>query len=687
MQQLPIPFVLTHSQPAHASGYWTPPSGTNLARRAAGKRFSVMAMVLLVLGLELAVGPQRVLAQRPLGVDVSDHQPGIDWSSVKASGITFAWAKATEATGYFATTFAPNEINGKAAGVYIGAYDFARPDLVSPTAEAAYFWSIAGSYIKPDGRTLMPMLDFETFDGCVGASSYADWANEWCNTIMAFAAAQGITVRPVIYTTTAEACYLNSNSAQWIPWIANPSGENAQTGSPWDYTSYDYCNLWGGWTVWQYSWSGSVPGISVAVDLDVYNGNLSSLISTLVIGTPPVITNPPVSLVCTQGNPAAFTVVAGPAPLNYQWRKNGGDVSGATASALTLAGVTTNDAASYTVMVNNLAGSVTSAVATLTVLAPPAITIEPQSSGLCQGAPAALTLGATGTAPLFYQWRWNSFSFAPGTGGSPCTVYNPGSYSCVVSNRVGMVTSDVAVLSVTYPPAITNPLPAAAVVVQGSCSNLSVGAGGTAPVYYQWHWNSTAFSASTAASAWSACSAGSYWCVLSNSCGMATSAVTVLSVVMPPVVTSQPQSRTNLAGWGSLMSVGASGTGPLYYQWHWNDTVYPPDTASSLMAYNAGSYWVGISNLSGMGTQSATALLVLTNALPGRFEAIERLSDGSVALRMSGTAGTNYTLLWTRDWSNWSTLARCSVAAARSSTTDPWATNHGQRFYRLRLGL
>ncbi len=401
----------------------------------------------------------------------------------------------------------------------------------------------------------------------------------------------------------------------------------------------------------------------------------------------PVITNPPVSLVCTQGNPAAFTVVAGPAPLNYQWRKNGGDVSGATASALTLAGVTTNDAASYTVMVNNLAGSVTSAVATLTVLAPPAITIEPQSSGLCQGAPAALTLGATGTAPLFYQWRWNSFSFAPGTGGSPCTVYNPGSYSCVVSNRVGMVTSDVAVLSVTYPPAITNPLPAAAVVVQGSCSNLSVGAGGTAPVYYQWHWNSTAFSASTAASAWSACSAGSYWCVLSNSCGMATSAVTVLSVVMPPVVTSQPQSRTNLAGWGSLMSVGASGTGPLYYQWHWNDTVYPPDTASSLMAYNAGSYWVGISNLSGMGTQSATALLVLTNALPGRFEAIERLSDGSVALRMSGTAGTNYTLLWTRDWSNWPGLGPLSSGDGRFDYTDLSATNASSRFYRLRLGL
>jgi GH25 family lysozyme M1 (1,4-beta-N-acetylmuramidase) len=253
-------------------------------------RSSLRWAALFALGLGLAAGPQQTLAQRALGVDVSDHQgtgASITWSSVKSAGYSFAWSKATEGTGYTATSFAPNEVNGKAAGVYIGAYDFARPDLVSPTAEAAYFWSVAGSYIKADGMSLQPMLDYETFQGLVGASTYADWANQWCNAIVAYGAAAGVKLKPVIYTTTCEACDLNSSVAQWTPWIANPSGENGETGNPWDYTSCDSCDWWGGWSVWQYSWGGYVSGIPTVVDLDAYNG--SSISPLLVHASHPAI--------------------------------------------------------------------------------------------------------------------------------------------------------------------------------------------------------------------------------------------------------------------------------------------------------------------------------------------------------------------------------------------------------------
>ncbi|MDB6020774.1 MAG: hypothetical protein JWQ04_631 [Pedosphaera sp.] len=233
--------------------------------------------------LALAFGPGRALAQRPLGVDVSDIQgSGINWSSAKAAGYSFSWAKATEGTGYIASSFVPNENNGKAAGVLMGGYDFARPDLVTPTSEAAYFWAEAGPYVKADGKTLMPMLDMETFNGVVGASSYADWVNQWCNAIVNDAAGQGVAVKPVLYTTTCEAGNLNSSVAQWIPWIANPSGESAQTGTPWDYTPCGSDNWWGGWTVWQYDWNGSVSGIPGVVDRDVFNGNSSGLVATLV---------------------------------------------------------------------------------------------------------------------------------------------------------------------------------------------------------------------------------------------------------------------------------------------------------------------------------------------------------------------------------------------------------------------
>src|ERR1700722_11768241 len=137
-------------------------------------------MTVIVVGLAIVVGPGQAIAQRPLGCDVSIYQgASINWTSVKSSGIAFAWARANDGVGYTDPDYAGNASRGKSAGVYVGAYDFAQPNDYSPTAESAYFWGITGPYIKADGLSLMPMLDFEVFSGAVGASSYADWANQW----------------------------------------------------------------------------------------------------------------------------------------------------------------------------------------------------------------------------------------------------------------------------------------------------------------------------------------------------------------------------------------------------------------------------------------------------------------------------------------------------------------------------
>jgi hypothetical protein len=154
----------------------------------------------------------------------------------------------------------------------------------------------------------------------------------------------------------------------------------------------------------------------------------------------------------------------------------------------------------------------------------------------------------------------------------------------------------------------------------------------------------------------------------------------------PPVITAHPQSRTNLMGWGTLLTVSASGTAPLFYQWRWNGTDFPQTTSSSLMAYNAGSYSVSVSNRTGVVTRSQTARLVLTNALPGRFEAITVPGAAAVQLLMSGTPGTNYTLLWSGDWTHWESLGTLASGTGRFQYTDVSTTNRSQRFYRLRLG-
>jgi hypothetical protein len=95
----------------------------------------------------------------------------------------------------------------------------------------------------------------------------------------------------------------------------------------------------------------------------------------------PTITTPPQGQTNSIGSNITFTVFAtGTAPFTYQWRKNTTNLVGQTGTSLALNGVATNDSGSYTVVVTNRAGSVTSIVATLLITNPP-----PQPAGIYMG--------------------------------------------------------------------------------------------------------------------------------------------------------------------------------------------------------------------------------------------------------------------------------------------------------------
>ena len=79
--------------------------------------------------------------------------------------------------------------------------------------------------------------------------------------------------------------------------------------------------------------------------------------------------------------PLSASLACGAAPLLYQWQHSGTNLPGATNAVLTLSNISTNDAGDYQVVITNSFGSITSAVATLTVLQPPVITRQPQESG------------------------------------------------------------------------------------------------------------------------------------------------------------------------------------------------------------------------------------------------------------------------------------------------------------------
>jgi hypothetical protein len=167
------------------------------------------------------------------------------------------------------------------------------------------------------------------------------------------------------------------------------------------------------------------------------------------------------------GETATFSVTAtGTPPLANQWSKDGvaltdgGNVSGARSRVLTLANVQWADAGQYTVVVTNVAGSVTSRVASLTVLVPPQILAQPQSQAVVLGSNVHFSVTATGTPPLKYQWRKNDVNIA-GANNDTLTfsvqASDLGRYFVVAWNAAGSVESAPADLVVLADPANGNP--------------------------------------------------------------------------------------------------------------------------------------------------------------------------------------------------------------------------------------
>ena len=318
--------------------------------------------------------------------------------------------------------------------------------------------------------------------------------------------------------------------------------------------------------------------------------------------TAPTITAQPTSQTVTAGQTATFSVTAnGTAPLSYQWRKNGANITGANSSSYTTPATTTADSGStFSVVVTNSAGNATSNNATLTVNAAavaPSITSQPTSQTVTAGQTATFAASANGTAPLSYQWRKNGANITGANSSSyttpATTTADSGStFSVVVTNAAGSATSNNAALTVNaaaVAPSITSQ-PASQTVTAGQTATFAVSATGTSPMSYQWMKNGTAISGAMSSSystpATTTSDSGStFSVVITNSVGHATSNGATLTVnqasVVAPSITTQPANQTVNAGQTATFSVLATGTAPLSYQWRKNGTNITGANASS----------------------------------------------------------------------------------------------------------
>lgn len=179
---------------------------------------------------------------------------------------------------------------------------------------------------------------------------------------------------------------------------------------------------------------------------------------------PPLIISQPSSLTVTQGDTASFSVIATGSSLAYQWRFNGSPISSGTNSALVLSNAVPAMAGNYSVVLSNVSATLTSSIASLSVVATqivqaPAISSQPVSISVFQGEDSQFTVAATGSAPLSYRWLFDGQAIPNATNNaftrSNTQPEHVGNYSVVVSNAAGVAVSSNAMLTLRDSPYMT----------------------------------------------------------------------------------------------------------------------------------------------------------------------------------------------------------------------------------------
>jgi hypothetical protein len=362
-------------------------------------------------------------------------------------------------------------------------------------------------------------------------------------------------------------------------------------------------------------------GYYFLVASNAFNIATSSVV-TLTVLTPPLILTQPANMVTLTNKAVSCAVQAsGATPLRATWWRatvstngvitysnmasvnfsnglvttgftgtGGGNVQGNFVTNQPTAQFTLNLFATYSgltnaftnssfyVVITNALGSVTSSVATLTVMLPPKVTNQPVNVSSYPGATVVFSVGASGSQPLGYQWFFISgglTNLVSVTQTNALELDNvstndAGSYQVVVTNAVGSATSIVATLSVDGSPAIILQ-PTNKSVIIGSNATFTAIARGSGALFFQWYFQSNAlsgevFSSYTVTGA-QATNAGNYFLVVSSDIGSVTSSVVTLTVLTPPVLLTQPTNVVTVTNKAVSFVVQASGAAPLRATW------------------------------------------------------------------------------------------------------------------------
>ena len=378
----------------------------------------------------------------------------------------------------------------------------------------------------------------------------------------------------------------------------------------------------------------------------------------------PSILAQPASQMVPSGWNATFAILAGSStPLAYQWQFNGINLADATTNALTLVNVQSNQAGAYTVVVSNAYSSITSAMATLTVLMP---------LGQAVDAPS-LVWSSTGNAAWF----------------SESSVTHDG----LAAAQSGIITdsqSSSIQTSVTGPGSLSFWWKVSS-EQWFDCLSFYIDGLQQAAISGAVDWQQQAFAVGSGSHAL-------IWTYAKDptvSVGMDAGWLgDVIFTTNPPVITLQPLTQKGIMGAAMALSGAASGAPPVTYQWLKDGTNLSGATSTNYVIAKAtrrdsGVYQIVASNPGG-GTPSSNATLQIRS--PQKLGLPLPLPSGTITLTSKDADGgpllpgdlPGFQAQATTNFMDWATLLnRLSVSNGFLLLVDPDSTNYSRRFYRI----
>ena len=340
---------------------------------------------------------------------------------------------------------------------------------------------------------------------------------------------------------------------------------------------------------------------------------------------PKIVTAPSPQSSCAS-HPATFSVVAsGTVPLQYQWRKDGKDIAGATSRSFHIDQVQVADQGLYSVLVSDCCRDRLSAAVRLAVQLAPTINNPIHADSplpICQGKTTVLSVQWESATSVHFQWRQEGHDI-PGQNGptlrlSNVTAAAAGKYTVVISNDCGATESQPFPVIVLFPPVLPV-LPGSSNLCAGDRMVLRPVSGLTPGATYQWRRNGVAIPGATS-DTWireqvGAGDEGNYTLLVCNECGCVDRVPIVIGISFPPKIDQQPQDLTVIEGDKAVFAVHAVGSSPIRYQWLKSgasilNATGATFTLTAVRRADAGAYAVQVINGCGNETSSVARLVV-----------------------------------------------------------------------------